>query len=111
MIPTEPCGFEKSGNQARESDCRQSGSSPINLFRVRSTAFRNAKERNREDGHCCWKVQQEGPAPGGMLNEPSAKDWPKGTCNRREAGPDADGSTARVFVKRCADDRETPRHK
>src|SRR4029077_4431296 len=110
MIPTEPRGFEKSGNQASESSCRQNGSCPIYLFRFRSAAFRNRKERYRENGRCRRQVQKEGPAPRGILNEQSAEDGTKGAGNRSEAGPDADGSTARVFVERSADDRETARN-
>src|SRR5271154_3761623 len=66
---------------------------------------RNRYYRNRE-----WRIDKECPPPGGMLNQPTAKDRSNGGGDRGKARPRANRPTAAFLVKRGADNRETAGH-
>src|SRR6202030_987665 len=51
-------------------------------------------------------VEEEGPAPGRMFNEPSTEDRTERHRDGRESRPGAYGAAARIFVEGCADDGE-----
>src|SRR5258708_3490898 len=66
---------------------------------------RNGDHRRRE-----WNIDEEGPAPGGMLNQPAAENRSDCCCDCREARPSADRFTAGLLVETCADDGQAARH-
>src|SRR2546425_6089922 len=66
----------------------------------------------RDCDHCGreWNIDEECPAPGGMLNQPAAENRSHCCCDRSEAGPGTDRLAASFFVERCANDREAAGH-
>src|SRR6516164_9949758 len=74
------------------------------------TAFGNAPKRNCD--HCGreWNVDEECPAPGGMLNKLAAKNRSNGCCDGGEPRPSPDRLPAGLRVEACTDDRQAAGH-
>jgi hypothetical protein len=73
-------------------------------------ALGNLPKRNSYRRRCQREVDKKYPAPGSMLDQPAAENGPYRSCDRREAGPRADGLTAASLVKGCTDNRQAPGH-
>ena len=73
-------------------------------------AFGDECERDEDDGGGEREIDEEDPAPGNMLDEPSADDGAGSGGDGGESGPGADGASAGLFVEIGADDGEAAGH-
>ena len=73
-------------------------------------ALRNPPEQEKEGGQGDGEVQEEHPAPGGMVDQPTAEHGTKGSRHRTEAGPGSDGPPSFLRGKRGRDDGEAAGH-
>ena len=110
VSPTETSRFDEAVNQPTQTDGNDCGSQPIHVLRRCASALGNMLQGNGDHSDSEWKVEEECPSPGSMLNEPTAKNRPKSGCNCGKAGPGADGSTAFLLVKGCTDKGQASWH-
>jgi hypothetical protein len=88
-------GLDERENNGADTGRRQCDSRPVEpLRRVGGARLRHAPERYREHDKREWKIDEEDPAPGEVLDEPAAKDGAHRSGDRRERRPRANGATA-----------------
>ena len=104
--PTEAWRFDQTENQSAEADGGEECSEKIESLGNRTAAFGNMHDGDEDDGRCERKVDEEYPAPGGMLNQPSAEHGAERRGDGGEAGPGSDGAAALRFGERRADNGE-----
>src|SRR5205085_8738659 len=80
--------------------------SPIDVTRNGAAALRNPPKR--DDDHGCGerKINEECPAPGGVLDQPSAENRPNRGCDGGKTRPGADRLAASFLVEGRTDDCE-----
>ena len=76
-----------------------------------AATFGNMPKRNGYRGRRQRKIDEEYPAPGGVLDQPAAQNGPNRGSDRREPGPRADRLTSAFLVEGCTDNRQAAGHK
>jgi hypothetical protein len=94
-------------HQAAQPGERQRGSAPIEARRgLGIAALRNMSQRNPDRRQRDERIDEEDPAPAGVIDDEPAHERADGRRDRGEAGPGPDRLATLSFAERCPDDRQ-----
>src|ERR1700687_1572723 len=110
MCPTQIHRFDEPVNQASQSKRDQKGANPIDAACSGTAALGNMTQRNGDHRRRNRKIDEEHPAPGSMLNQPTAEHRPDSGGDRGEPGPGADRLSAAFLLERCTNNRKAARN-
>jgi hypothetical protein len=110
VAPAAPGRRDQSIDQAAEASERQQRAAPVETgCGLRITAFRHVAERDPDRRQRDERIDEEDPAPRGVIHDPSAEQRAERRRHCRKSRPGADRLAALAFIERRTDDRERTR--